>query len=297
MKIRVDFLIHIERNKSTYADESVLLQIQCDVIMNRDRHLCTWGLNYMNPEQTLLNPDLPVPLYHQLKNVMLEKIQKGQWSAGFCIPTETELMNMYGISRTTVRQAVTALEQAGYLSKKQGQGTFVKSGRLVERLGRLTGFAEEMLQQGYVPSAQLISFEEVKDVDRMNDRGLFHIPQLPKDTSWININRIRLADGEPIAVERSFWPKDIADLLQQEDLSSVAFYTVLERNGIYLQEADENIASINAGREDAKHLKIQVGSALIQIERSTMDTNRRLIEHTYTRYRGDRYIYHVKLRR
>lgn len=251
----------------------------------------------MNQESALLNPNLPLPLYHQLKNVMLEKIKAGQWTEGYCIPTETELMGIYGVSRTTVRQAVTALEQEGYLSKKQGKGTFVRVPRFVERLGQLTGFAEEMLQQGRIPSARLISYEEIDDLNSLGNNDCVDASLLAESASWVNINRIRLADGKAIAIERSFWPKEIAAVLRQEDLSSVAFYTVLERNGIFLGEADEIIAAVNASPEDAEYLNEPIGSALIQMIRMTKDVQGRLIEYTCTRYRGDRYTYHVKLKR
>ena len=94
-----------------------------------------------------LDPTSPIPLYYQMKNSLLEKIQMGEWQAGYCIPTETEMMRLHGVSRTTVREAVAMLVRDGYLSKKQGKGTFVQYPQLQERLGRLAGFAEEMLQR------------------------------------------------------------------------------------------------------------------------------------------------------
>lgn len=247
--------------------------------------------------QTKLNPNLPIPLYRQLRDVLLAKIEGGEWPVGHCIPTESECMAMYGVSRTTVREALSFLVREGYLSKKQGKGTFVNSTRLVERLGRLTGFAEEMLQQGRAPSAQLIGMEQVDDLTAVFATYLTPMPQWQSERHWVNIKRIRLADQEPIAVEYSYWPIEIAEVLRREDLSSVAFYSVLERHGISLLEAEEAIAAVNAGREDARYLKVKQGTALIEMARLTTDVNHRLIEYTRTRYRGDRYIYRVKLQR
>ncbi len=247
--------------------------------------------------QTSLDPNLPIPLYHQLKNALLGKIKSGEWVPGFCIPTESELIDSYEVSRTTVREAVIELVREGYLMKKQGKGTFVNQTRLVERLGRLTGFAEEMAQQGYIPSASLLHVKDMGESDKLDSSMDFLVPELSGEIPLVNITRIRLADEEPIAIEYSFWPKDIANILSQEDLSSIAFYAVLERNGVYLQYADENISAINANQDDAKYLKVQEGSALIEMRRFTYDVNQRLIEYTCTRYRGDRYTYHVKLHR
>lgn len=222
----------------------------------------------------------------------MEQIAGGNWHPGQTIPTEIELMKKYEVSRTTVREAVSALVQEGYLVKKQGKGTFVREPRLLESLGRLTGFAEESTQHGYAPSAQLIGVTNQLDgdpeVEQLN---------LPDGQSWVKIERLRLASGDPIAIERSYWPKHIADILCQEDLETVAYYSSLERNKIFLRYAEEDISAINADKTDASWLQVKVGSALIEMARLAYDTSDKLIEYTCTRYRGDRYKYHVHLER
>jgi GntR family transcriptional regulator len=240
----------------------------------------------------MLDPNLPIPLYYQLKTVLLQKIQSGEWRPGTNIPTESELTEMYGISRTTVREAVSVLVHEGYLSKKQGRGTSVNSPRFQERLGRLTGFAEEMQQQGFIPSARLVGIDE--DVARDLD---FAKLGLTGGERWVKFERIRLASGDPIAVERSYWPRDIADLLRKEDLNEVAFYATLEKNGIHLSNAEESISAVNASREDASQLGVRTGTALMEMRRLAYDVQSRLIEYTCTRYLGDRYTYRVQLQR
>ncbi|QQE80479.1 GntR family transcriptional regulator [Alicyclobacillus sp. SO9] len=239
-----------------------------------------------------INPDLPLPLYHQLKNLIMQHIETGEWRPNQAIPTEIELMNRYGVSRTTVREAVSSLVQEGYLVKKQGKGTFVREPRVQERLGKLTGFAEEMTQNGYDPSARLIGVF----TDLSEDEDFANL-ELPEGDAWVKIERLRLASGEPIAVERSYWPKGIADILVQQDLETVAYYSVLEEKGIYLRYAEEDISAVNADTTDAMALKIKLGSSLIEMTRFTYDNSERLIEYTCTRYRGDRYKYHVHLER
>ncbi|QSO49297.1 GntR family transcriptional regulator [Alicyclobacillus mengziensis] len=239
-----------------------------------------------------IDPNLPVPMYYQLKTLLLDRIENGDWLPGHSIPTEVELMSHYAVSRTTVREAVSALVQDGFLMKKQGRGTFVCEPKHQERLLRLTGFAEEMIQHGYTPSAKLIGITS----NFAHDKEFCQLP-LSKDVEWVRIERLRLASGVPIAIERSYWPADIADMLQREDLETVAYYGALERNGIFLQYAEEDISTLNADAVDAALLGVKTGTALMMMERSSYDTNDRLTEYTCTRYRGDRYKYHVRLER
>lgn len=246
----------------------------------------------LDDSMVTIDTNLPIPLYYQVKTRLMEKITGGKWNPGHTIPTEIELMKQYGVSRTTVREAVSALVQEGYLVKRQGKGTFVRVPRLQESLGRLTGFAEESTQHGYAPSAQLIGV--TNDLAKDPEFEKLH---LPGGDSWVKIERLRLASGEPIAIERSYWPKQIAEILCQENLEKAAYYSSLERNKIFLSYAEEDISAMNANKTDAAWLQVKVGSALIEMARLAYDTSEKLIEYTCTRYRGDRYKYHVHLER
>ena len=244
-------------------------------------------------ETTLkVDPRLPIPMYHQLKTLLLERIEKGDWLPGHSIPTEVELMGQYHVSRTTVREAVSALVQEGFLTKHQGRGTFVCEPRHRERLGRLTGFAEEMIEHGYTPSAKLLNIQ----ADLTGEKEFVQLG-LPQDVHWVRIERLRLASGMAIAVERSYWPEEIAAILRREDLETVAYYAVLERNGIFLKYAEEDISTMSSNETDAACLGVRPGTALMVMERFSYDATDRLIEYTCTRYRGDRYKYHVRLER
>src|SRR5690606_32486824 len=169
-----------------------------------------------------LDPNFPIPLYHQLKDIFMEKIQSEEWAVGNLIPTENELIEQYEVSRTTVREAINILVQEGYLQKKQGKGTFICKPKIVERLSCLTGFAEEIKKRGMVPSAKLIHYDELPSshpITQMMDLNMEH--------SVILIKRIRFANDEVIAIENSYWPKPIGTLFAEENLESVAFYEIL----------------------------------------------------------------------
>ncbi len=240
----------------------------------------------------MLNSKLPIPLYHQLKEIFDHKLASGEWSPGVLIPTEQELIDLYGVSRTTVRQAVVALVQEGKLEKKQGKGTLVCQPRMEERLGKLTGFTEEMARKGILPGAKLVEARTEPASGTVKEKLL-----QGADGMVLYIKRIRLADGTPVAIERTYWPLEIGRLFDGEDLEEVAFYEVLERHGIRLRDADEGISARAAGKRDALMLGIAERDPLLRMERLSYADSGQPIEFTRTDYRSDRYTYRVHLQR
>lgn len=242
--------------------------------------------------ESQLDHRLPIPLYYQLKEIFDHKIQSGEWAPGQFIPTENELIQQYKVSRTTVREGITALVNEGKLEKKQGKGTMVCQPKMEERLGHLTGFAEEMISKGFVPGARVLGSEEIQPTGKVKDMLLGG-----KDGVVLCIRRIRLADGEPIAIERTYWPQEIGKLFQHMDLSTIAFYSVLEQNGIRLRDADELINAKTASKQDAQLLGIKEKDPVLSMERITYSSAGAPIEYTFTDYRSDRYHYRVHLQR
>lgn len=233
----------------------------------------------------------PVPLYHQIKDILVARINDKIWKAGDLIPTETELMNEFNVSRTTLRQAITTLVHEGLLEKRQGKGTIVKSLKLTGTLGRLTGFAEEIMERGYMPNSKVLR-AEFRD-DLYIEKKKLHIPE---DKPVLLIQRIRFANDEPIALEKTCWPEEVGNVLLHNDLSA-KFYQILEDNGIYLKKASETIAAVNATTYEADLLGVSAGTALLEMTRLSYGINDEPIEFTQTKYRSDRYQYTVDLNR
>src|SRR5699024_4144208 len=129
----------------------------------------------------------------------------------------------FDVSRTTIRNAINEMVQEGLLENRQGKGTTVRSEKLVGSLGRLTGFAEEVVEKGYSPYYKLIRME-FRDSLFTEKKML----QLHEDDSVAMIERIRFVDEEPIAFERTCWPEKIGNILQKHDLSGAKFYEILE---------------------------------------------------------------------
>ncbi|NLP49633.1 GntR family transcriptional regulator [Bacillus sp. RO1] len=230
-------------------------------------------------------------LYLQIKETLIQRIQEKIWLPNKLIPTEQELMKEFEVSRTTIRQAISMMVQDGLLERQQGRGTIVKSQQLVGSLGRLKGFAEEVLERGLTPYSQLIRAEFSTDL--YHEKAMLQT----EDESILVIERIRFADNLPIAYERSCWPKSIGVKLMKEELNQANFYQILEQNGIALRKASEKISAMNATMHEADLLGIRAGEALIEMTRLSYGLDDKPIEYTRTKFRSDQYHYNVELTR
>jgi GntR family transcriptional regulator len=241
---------------------------------------------------TVVNPHKNLSLYLQVKAVLVKRIQEKVWAPNSLIPTEQELMKEFNVSRTTIRQSISLLVQDGLLEKKQGKGTIVKPHQLVGSLGILKGFAEEVTEKGFIPESKLLRVHFSPDYGY--EKSLLQVKDQDK---VLVIERIRLANKIPIALERSFWPAPIGKILMKEDLEGAKFYEILERNQIEIKSAKEKISAVNAAIEEADLLGIRGGEAMIKMERLSFGSNNQPIEFTTTKFCSDKYHYNIELTR
>ncbi|MCM3570565.1 GntR family transcriptional regulator [Neobacillus mesonae] len=241
---------------------------------------------------TLAGFDKNIPLYIQVKDILIRRIQDKVWAPNALIPTEQELMKEFSVSRTTIRQSISILVKDGLLEKKQGKGTIVRPRQLTGSLGILKGFAEEVAESGLVPESKLLSAEFSRGF--LNEKSYL---KLQEDDQILVVKRIRFANKLPVALEQTCWPAFIGKILIDEDLEAAKFYEVLERNKIVLREANEKISAVNASIEEADLLGIRGGEALIKMERLSFDSNHQPIEFTTTKFCNDKYHYTIELTR
>lgn len=233
------------------------------------------------------------PYYRWLEETLRADILQGTYKPGDALPTEHELMRRYNLSSTTVRRAVHDLVREGWIYRKAGKGTFVKRSKLEERLARLTSFAEEMQNRNIVPRFKLIcAKEEIPPTDVARALKI-----LPKQKVF-SIERVQIANHEPIAVARGYWSSDIGAQLAQSDLNRIAIYEIVEQHlHIPLIEADESISAAVADADLARKLGVRKNSPLLVRRRVTFTSEMRPIEYTTTFYRADQYEYTIRLSR
>lgn len=240
-----------------------------------------------------INKENPVPLYLQIKEIWRHQIKAGVLKPGDQFPTEQELCRRYEVSRITVKQAVSALVNEGLLIRRRGKGTFVAKPKLRQDLTGLTSFTEDMKRRGLVPGAKVLKKEIVKTTPFLTKKI-----DVVEGTEVMLIERVRTADGEPLALESLYIPYDACPQLLHADLELISIYDFLEKEyHLNLEGADQFLEAGLADRKVAKILKIQEGAPVLTIERLSYLADGRRLEYTTSIYRGDKYQFHVAMKR
>lgn len=235
----------------------------------------------------------PLPRYYQLKEIMREKIRSGEWKPGDLIPSERELGEQYGISRMTARQAITELVNEGLFYREQGKGTFVSLHKITQQLIRLTGFTEDIQARGQRPGTKVL-IARMQPADEITAERLRIKPKQP----IFYLQRLRLADEEPLAIEVSQINFIGCEQLLEEDLEHNSLYQMLEaKYGLTLVEAEQEIEAGLVGTEDAPILKIPLGSPALYTRRITYTERNQPIEYAKSVYCGNKYTFYTNLRR
>ncbi len=231
--------------------------------------------------------DSPLPLYYQLKQIIAAAIRSGTWPRGGRIPTESELQAAYGLSRTTVRQALNELVRDGLLSRIQGKGTFVAASKMETSIERMHSFSEEMLQRGQKPSARLLSFRQVKLASTIAQH--MHIPV---GTAAIRYERLRTADERPVAYQVCWVRADLNVRLQRQDLEGRgSLFRTVESQGLRFAGAEESLEAIAASKKEARLLDISPGDPMVLVQRVWYLQDGSALGFGRMSYRGDCYRY------
>ncbi|WP_273888904.1 GntR family transcriptional regulator [Rubrobacter naiadicus] len=226
----------------------------------------------------------PIPKYHQLKEIIREMVEQEELKEGEMIPSERELCERFGISRMTVRQAVMELVNEGVLYREQGRGTFVAARKVQQPTARLTSFTQDMRERGMEPSSEVLEVE-------VEEAGLLVARRLGVEEGErvIRLRRLRLADGEPMALETSHLLYEVAKGVLGRDLAGRSLYEELSAAGVEISRAEQSYEAVPVSEEEAALLGVEPGSAALLIERVTYDAGERPFEYVRSTYRGDRY--------
>lgn len=244
-------------------------------------------------ERTLIvNRNSPLPLYYQLKEILKAKIEGGKLKPHERLPSETELVQLFQVSRMTVRQALVELENEGFIRRRQGQGTFVAEPKLRQGLLRLTSFTEDMEARGLRPGARVLAVEVLSGEEELVRR----LKAAP-DEQFVRLERVRLADAEPMALEISFLRRKFCPGIEEIDFTDRSLYeTLRSRYGIYLGWAEQTLEVKLADDYEADVLKVKKGLPMWRMERLTyLEDRATAVEYVCSTYRGDRYKLYTEL--
>jgi len=242
---------------------------------------------------TFLNRQSPIPLYHQLKEFLIERVESGEFPVDKPLPTEMEIIKQFMVSRATVRRAMQELTLEGYIQRVPGKGTFILRTKIKRGLTRLSSFSEDMAERGRVVTSTLLEFDErcppVHIADKLD---------IPDGISLPFISRLRLADDIPMALNLSYLRLPEGVSIQRSELeTSPSLWSILEQKNIYIIEADKTIESVAADEERARLLDTPVGAPLLLVEGVVFMAGHVPVEYHQVISCGERYKYSLHLER
>jgi GntR family transcriptional regulator len=236
----------------------------------------------------------PQPLYAQIRSALRERILDGTYQPHQQLPSESELMAAYGVSRITVRQALGDLLNEGLIFTLHGKGSFVSRPKAFQDLARLQGFGEAMRQMGYETYARVLSLRSVVPSPQVREK----LGVARRGARVTELQRLRFLNREPISLDVTYLPLAIGQRLAKEDLAARDVFLILENDyGLALGHADLQIGSTLADERLAGQLRVEQGAPVLFIERLTHAADGTPIDYEHLYYRGDAFQYKVRVDR
>ena len=218
----------------------------------------------------------------------LRSLVTHELAPGEAIPSERILCDQFGVSRMTVRQAVDALVVEGLLDREQGRGTFVAPTK-VDLEVRLASFGEEMQRRGMEPASTVLSAEVVAATPDIADA----LDILPGERVF-SLHRVRLADGEPMAIEQSWLPCQLVPGLFDGEVPD-SIYGELRRRGLEPDWGEDIVSAADVDAGEAELLRVPAGRAVLRVTRRTFAGETACV-YSRSTYRAARYVLWVPLR-
>ncbi len=230
------------------------------------------------------------PLYKRLAQALTGLIQEGLLKSGAALPGERDLAGALQIGRVTVRTAYRDLLASGVIESRHGSGTFVSQHveRIEQPLWRLSSFSADMRSRGREPAARILS----RTISAPAPEESFLLG-LSLDEPVLRLDRLRLADGQPLAIERAVVP---IKFLGEDAVSEGSLYDALAAKGFKPVRAQQRLTAVTLDPTSASILTVKAGAPALLIERVSRLADQRVVEYTRSHYRGDAYDFVAELR-
>ena len=236
----------------------------------------------------MLKQDAITPLYVQLMEELETSIRNGVYKPGDKIMTEAEMAKEYGVSLITVRKAVGSLMEKGLVVRKQGKGTFVTKPKYSRNMKKLQSFTEMCEQMGVKPGAQVLEKRLIMADKKVADRL-----GIEPGSNVVYISRLRLADGEPVQVEKSYFPLKYAFLLEEDLNNGSMFECLKEKAGAKVASSEKMIELCRATAEEAALMDVKKGDYLLFVKSTAYDENGEPMYAGIQLINGDRFSLYV----
>lgn len=231
------------------------------------------------------------PMYDQLRQLIVDGITRDGLLPGDPLPGEHRLCERYGISRTVVRQALAQLEHEGLVERVKGKGTFVSRPRTSESLVHtLVGLYDDVERRGGHVHSDVLRHERTTADDEVA-RAL----DVPVGAPVVALERLRHVDREPWSLSTTWMPEAVGVVTLGVDLSERSLYRLLSDNGIIATSGVRSAEATVATHEQALHLGVSAGSALLRLRSVSRDDDGTPMEYFVAYHRGDRSRFEFQL--
>ena len=226
--------------------------------------------------------------YINIHDKIKDDIDVGIWKIGQRLPSERDLADEFGVSRMTLRQAITLLVEEGVLTRKVGSGTYVASTRVQEKMRGTTSFTEIIQLQGKTPSSQLLSY--IKTQPNEKERQMLH---LDSKENIIRMERVRFADGVPVVYEVASIPERLIQNVKKEDVTN-HFFKTLTDNGYRIGKSHQTIFARLSNDKVARLLDIKKNQAILALRQVSYLEDGQPFEYVNSQYVGDRFEFYLE---
>lgn len=234
-----------------------------------------------------------VPMHSQISQWLRQKIDDGTYQPDQKLPSENELAKQFDVSRVTIRRALQSLENEAMIYRCQGLGSFVSDERTPHQLVRLTDFHEDMTRAGLEASTSVVRFQTVHSPE-----WILPILQLESESRVVQIDRLRLGNGQAIAFDSTWMPMMYGQLLDPKELETRTIYHILEKQyDIPILRGSYTISADAASDTVALHLNVETGSPLLLMDRISCTLGEKPVYYQRRYYRSDRVAYEMVLER
>jgi GntR family transcriptional regulator len=231
-------------------------------------------------------------LYQQIAESILDKIQSGELQPGARLPSEHTLSAEHKVGRNTIRHALSDLAIKGYLETVQGVGTFVTETHFPKTVEFLYGFSQEMGQRGKAVDSRLLEAELISA-----DPLLARVLRIQLGAEVVFLNRVRIVDGKPAAIERAYLPHSFCHGILEHDFSEESLYDVLAAQyNMKPDHAEQEIGAEIATPQVAELLDLESPAPVLVIRRETRTADGRVIEYVESEFRADRFRFYTNLK-
>jgi GntR family transcriptional regulator len=231
-----------------------------------------------------------LPLYHQVAGILRQRIEDGIYPVGGKLLAEDELATEFEVSRATIRQAVGELVIEGLVVRRQGRGTYVEARDKHVLQQRFRGSLGDLIHESQRAKTRNIELTHDATIPTYIAEAL----QLEKPFGTV-VKRTRIMDGQPFALTITYLPPDLGQKLTTDGLRRKALMALLIDDGIVLSSASQSIRAQLADLDVCSQIDVEIGAAVLFVERIVHDSTGRPVEYVRSWYRGDRYEYAVTL--